>query len=267
MNFNPQTMRELARTVYAPANEALRQAIELKRQKRIDWLVAGPVNAFHPAECEGIVRSAEIDRLIVASSWVIDIYRDHAPELVEKIRVCPCGVDAEWWAPSTGTDRAAGRRAVVYWKSGGESFCRDVEAAMSRRGLQAVRVRYGHYQPGEFKSLLNESALAIFLSSFETQGLALAESWSMNVPTLVWNPCEMTEWRGYPFRARSSAPYLTSSTGLAWRTIEELERSLDEALQRQTFNPRSWVLANMTDARCARRLFDVIVHDRVESAA
>ena len=35
-NFNPDRMRELARVVYAPANEALIQAIALKRAGQID---------------------------------------------------------------------------------------------------------------------------------------------------------------------------------------------------------------------------------------
>ena len=39
-NFNPRSLGEIARVVYAPANEALRFAGELKREGRIDYLVA-----------------------------------------------------------------------------------------------------------------------------------------------------------------------------------------------------------------------------------
>ena len=43
-NFNPESFRSLARVVYAPANEALSQAAELKQRGRIERLIAGPVN-------------------------------------------------------------------------------------------------------------------------------------------------------------------------------------------------------------------------------
>ena len=54
-NFNPERLGEVARVVYAPANEALLQAIALKRAGRIDYLVAGPVNALFADECDGIL--------------------------------------------------------------------------------------------------------------------------------------------------------------------------------------------------------------------
>src|SRR3954470_13895036 len=122
-NFNPVSFSELGRLVYAPANEALRQAIALKRRGAIDFLVAGPVNAFFVDECDSIIQAPEIDLAVVASDWMIDFYRD-VPELARKSRSCPCGVDAEFWKP-TGTKS---RTAVVYWKSGDEAFCEAVEA-------------------------------------------------------------------------------------------------------------------------------------------
>ena len=53
--------------------------------------------------------------------------------------------------------------------------------------------------------------LAVFLSSSESQGIALAEAWSMNVPTFVWNP-KPKELNGRYFPSVDSAPYLTPET-------------------------------------------------------
>ena len=74
-NFNPRSFGELARVVYAPANEALRQAIELKRRGVLDYVVAGPVNALFADESQGILQAPEIDLVIVPSPWTIDFYR------------------------------------------------------------------------------------------------------------------------------------------------------------------------------------------------
>ncbi|HUK37063.1 MAG TPA: hypothetical protein VLV86_24275, partial [Vicinamibacterales bacterium] len=136
-NFNPQSFSELGRVVYAPANEALQQAIALKRRGLVDFLVAGPVNAFYADECDDIIQQPEIDLMIVASNWMIEFYRDF-PSLARKCSPCPCGVDAEFWKPTgAGKERAA----VVYWKSGDERLCEQVEAIVRRVGLEPLRVR------------------------------------------------------------------------------------------------------------------------------
>ena len=101
-NFNPSRLSEVARVVYAPANEALLQAAALKREGRIDYLVAGPVNALFVDECDGILQTPEIDRLIVPHEWALEFYRDTAA-LRDKSRICPCGVDTEVWKPAART--------------------------------------------------------------------------------------------------------------------------------------------------------------------
>jgi hypothetical protein len=259
-NFNPSSFADLARVVYAPANEALRQAVDLKRRGSIDYLVAGPVNALFVDECDGILKSPEIDRLIVASDWVLDLY-DEAPELKLKSRVCPCGVNAGFWTPSSCPKDVA----VVYWKSGDAEFCARVEAAVAAAGLTPIRVAAAagdssKFTPEHFRAQLDRAAAAVFLSAFETQGIALAEAWAMDVPTIVWNPKDRAEWRGRSLRSGTSCPYLTAETGVDWQTFGELDRALREALaDRGRFHPRAWVLEHMTDAVCARQLHRLIV--------
>jgi len=262
-NFNPESFSRLARVVYAPANEALLQAAALKRKGAIDFLVAGPVNALFADDCSSILQMPEIDLVIVPSTWTIDFYRD-VPGLVRKSRVCPCGVDADVWKPG-GTPKT--QSAVVYWKSGDERFCEDAEAMVRRCGLEPLRVRSRHgehniFTPETLRRMFDRSVVAVFLSTFETQGIALAEAWSMNVPTVVWDPQGDAEWRGRHFTSGSSAPYLTPATGIAARDTAGLEPALRQALATLgSFQPREWVLGNMTDAICSRKLYELIVSE------
>ena len=259
-NFNPAAFSDLGRVVYAPANEALRQAADLKRRAAVDYLVAGPVNALFADECDSILQMPEIDLVIIPSEWTRDFYRD-VPSLMAKSRVCTCGVDTRYWQP---TGRHREQTAVVYWKSGDERFCEEVEAIVRQCGLSVRRVRSRHgehriFTQADYRSLLDESVVAVFLSTFETQGIALAEAWSMNVPTLVWDPRGDAEWQGRTFTSGSSAPYLTPATGAAFGELDELKPALDRALQScAVFQPREWVLANMTDAVCSKKLFELI---------
>ena len=215
-NFNPRRLSDLARVVYAPANEALRQAAALKRQGAIDYLVAGPVNALFADECDGILLMPEIDRLIVAHEWQAEFVRG-VPEVLAKCRPCPCGVDADWWTPTGPRDTA---EALVYWKSGDEAFCCQVEDIVRACGLDPRRVRalpgeHAMYSRVDYRRLLNRAAIGVFLSAFETQGLALAEAWSMDVPTLVWDPRGDRPSVAHARRARTrAAPRADRAAGL-----------------------------------------------------
>ena len=254
-NHDPRSFRRLARVVYAPANEALRQAARLKRNGRIDFLVAGPSNAFFPEEAGDILWLPEIDIIIEPSEWMRELFLSIAAPLVPKIRLCTAGVDTDDWKPTLPKEP----RAIVYWKNGEEDFCEAVEAVVRTFQLEPVRLQYGRYKREDYKRELDRATIAVFLSSFETQGLALAEAWSMNVPTLVWNPRSDASWRGRSFIAGSSAPYLTVATGLPWVTTDELENAMRDALSRRDqFAPREWVLSNMTDAICSANLLKII---------
>jgi hypothetical protein len=187
---------------------------------------------------------------------VRELYRTSGAHLVEKTRVCPSGVDTEVWKPS-GRDRES--QIIVYWKSGDENFVEEVEAIIESRVLEPVRIRYGHYSTTEYKELLDSSVFGVFLSSFETQGLALAEAWSMDVPTLVWEPRGEASYRGRSFTAGSSAPYISDATGMTWASPTDFAGVLDHAIRhRQAFRPREWVLGHMTDASCAAYLLNTI---------
>lgn len=253
--FNPGRVAEVGGVVYAPANEALTQAIAWKTSGRIQRLVAGPTNAFNPHECDDLILHSAIDRLIVASDWVRDLYRQEVPELADKLRVAPAGIDPEYWRPRP---RAGAGGVLVYQKDVDEATIAAVCRHVTDAGLAPRVFRYGQYLREEFKAALDQCSLAIFLSTFETQGLALAETWAMDVPTLVWDPQEETEWRGFRFRAGSSAPYLTPTTGQTWKTIPELAALLAAGRDRARFAPRAWVLDHMTDAVCARALYRVL---------
>jgi hypothetical protein len=136
-----------------------------------------------------------------------------------------------------------------------------------RSGLDPLRVRSRHgehdiFTPDQLRARLDRAIVSVFLSTFESQGIALAEAWSMNVPTVVWDPQGDAEWRNRHFKSASSAPYLTAATGISTRDLAGLQGAIGQALATlDTFHPREWVLENMTDAVCSRKLYEVIMRE------
>jgi hypothetical protein len=108
---------------------------------------------------------------------------------------------------------------------------------------------------------LRRCTLLVNWVDHETQGISLAEAWSADIPTLVWNPgfvFQVVQAKNHVFEC-SSAPYLTDATGRFFRDLDAFTALLaDFAAGKLRFSPRQWVLNNMTDTICAQRLHAII---------
>lgn len=170
--------------------------------------------------------------------------------------VWPAGVDEHYWHPPS--KKPTNRNAVLYFKNAEAKLYESAERILKKYNWNPIKIIYGKYLPEEFKKALSSSQFMVFFSSGESQGIALAESWAMDVPTLVWNPKTLII-KGERIYNYSSAPYLTGLTGMMWEKIEDFESIIavmDNKLK--TFMPRSWILSNMTDTKSAGILLNAI---------
>lgn len=255
-NVNPRSIEEVGDVVWVLTHDqALLQAIELKKRNIIKCLLAGPNFVVLPHESDRILTLPLIDGVMLPSSAIKQVYIEDEPSLATHTYVCPTGVDTEFWKPSQ--KNSSCKDVLVYWKTEGEDFCHQVLYALVKNGWNPRVIKYGKYQHEYYRQLLNECVFAIFISKSESQGIALAESWAMNVPTLIWNPYSC-EYKGRHL-ALSSCPFLNPMLGQEWNTIEELDLILkDMARKLPDLRPRAWVLDYMSDEASAYQLLSII---------
>lgn len=248
-NYNPVSVFAIRDVVVVLSDiEGVRQAIELKRQGKIKKLLVGPNVVEMPTEYGFILASPEIDVCLVPSDMTVAIYERLDPALVGRVKTWYAGVDETFWSPLDSVKES--KKVVVYWKNAPKAFCLEVERSLVSHGYEPIRIVYGRYNKKEFRQALRKSAFAVFLSITETQGIALAEAWSVNVPTLVWD----SQIEHYYIRGlqTTSTPYLSAETGERWKELGELEtliKNLSGGLR-----PREWVMRHMTDRIAADML-------------
>lgn len=254
-NYNPSRIKDVGEVVIVLTNiDALKQAIKWKKEGIIKKLLAGPNLMVFSNEFDNILSSKEIDICIVPSDWVRIAYEEDAPSLKGRVHVWYAGIDENYWFCLNNKKKY---KALVYWKTETEDFCRTVEELVAKYGWEVIRVKSGSYKSYEFKEILSESIYAVFISRSESQGIALAETWAMNVPTFVWNSGKLNI-EGREYSIVSSCPYLSSQTGYEWKTIEQLEQfllNMENILS--GFSPREWIVNNMTDKLSASNLLDL----------
>jgi len=232
--------------------QAVEQAVGWKARGGCRKLYAGPNIAVLPDGDGEILRSPLIDRVIVPSDWVRESYVAEAPELADKIVIHTVGIDEAYWSPQI--PRSSRRDVLIYDKMM-RPLADDVARSLDEVGLASKVIRYGAYAPQEYRHALDHAFVCIVLSESESQGIALAEAWAMDVPTLVLHR-ERRLINGRNLRI-STAPYLSPSTGRFWTGLEELPALL-RSFDATAFSPRAWVLENMTDRLAAESLLRIV---------
>jgi hypothetical protein len=238
-----------------PANyEALLYAIKLKKQGIIENLIAGPNLAVFPSEITALPDNGLIDMYLQPSEWVIHLWRKIDPLFPIPLQAWYAGVDTTFWVPPLGKKNE--NTILIYKKHVPDDFFLSVTHILEQRGYSLEVIVYGSYTQKQYLEALQRNALLIHLTESESQGISLAEAWSTDTPTLVWNPQKLVYGNSI-YTESSSAPYLTEQTGHFFKTPNDLA-ALIESYTPSTYSPRSWCTEHMSDKICADKLLGII---------
>jgi hypothetical protein len=253
VTYNPRTLNSLAEVVYVPNGfDTLRQAIQMKRSGFIKRLLAGPNLVEFPSDRRELVTAPEIDVYIVPDRFTRDLYVEDCPELGSRCQPWPAGVDTEYWQPLL--DRADRHTILIFDKRVSEPVDPQLIATrLEKLGYQVEIIQYGCYTHEQYLRALQQAPLMVGFSKSESQGIAWAEAWSADVPTLIIRNDRVT-YRHKTFQS-STAPYLTPQTGMFFKDLLDFEKVFDYwKMNRDTFNPRQWVMDHLSDEKCAEKL-------------
>jgi hypothetical protein len=178
------------------------------------------------------------------------------------MRVYPFGIDTDLFQPSTETRD----KVLLYFKNRDPKELKFTQELLQRKGIQYEMINYGSYREEHYQTILNRCKYAIWLGRHESQGYALEEALSRNIPLLVWNVRlrnqEYTMRHEYAnVKSRVTAiPYWSDKCGMYFYEQEEFEPMLNKFLTKlDQFSPREYILDNLTMEKRADRL-DTLIH-------
>jgi hypothetical protein len=261
-NFNPSKIEDVGQIVCVLSNvDALYQAISLKKNGVIKKILVGPNIMNRTNDYNGVLGSPEIDVYLVPSEWVKKPCLEDNPALNGRIEVWYAGVDANRYLPLN--NEAESSDVLIYWKSGTSSFIYEIQKTLKAHGYKPTTIVYGQYTMEQYIDILKKVSFAVFVSESESQGIALAEAWAANVPTLCWNPKKPITWLNKIYFPVSSCPYMNNELGLEWETIKDLKLNILAIKNRLVhFSPRQWVLNHLTDEKSALLLLEIAYKER-----
>jgi hypothetical protein len=222
------------------------------------------------------------------SSWVLDFWKGYDCCKDIRLRVLPFGVDTELFRPLTDLHLFSFKTPALRAVMSGEG---DADCASSmRNGVKKDNVfiyfkrrkpqellfvenilnfynvpyrifAYGSYSEVEYIEYLKGAKYGIWLDAHESQGFALEEALSMNVPLLVWNIRVMSQEYGssYPHIVATTIPYWDDSCGEVVYDWEDFTKVYSVFLSKlDSYRPREFVIKGLSVDVCSERFLDLV---------
>ena len=168
------------------------------------------------------------------------------------------GVDTEKFNICNSNEKT---KVFVYYKQRNPNELNEIQNFLNNRTIPYKIFHYGHYNEEDYISYLRECKYGIWVGAHESQGFALEEALSCNVPLFVWNITSMNQEYGcnYDNYPATTIPYWDERCGEYFYNINELEDKFSLFLSKlEIYRPREYVIENLSIEVREKALIELI---------
>lgn len=213
-------------------------------------IILGPCIFSHPVDFPDLLEKYDIQRIIVPSDWVKNMYAQHYGNICE---AWPVGIDIEKWEQGKNKKKHVDILLYqkLYWEdnSKADSLFSKIKDYLEEKKIPFKVLVRGNYSSKEYRDLLNSSKALVFLSWHETQGIAYQEALACGVPVLAYDKGGLWQDPNYfpervKFQPVSSVPYWSDQCGMKFPSFDEFEKTFPlfmAKVNQGLFSPREYV--------------------------
>jgi hypothetical protein len=234
--------------------------------KQPNPVIAGIALMTHPSEWPSLFHDYPVAAYLQHSDWANNVYVPFYGK--EKCACWPAGIETEKWKP---VNKSKTFDFIIYnkirWNNNelDNKLRLPVFKKLETLGISCKEIKYGHYQEAEYLNLLKECKAMIFLCEHESQGFACCEALSMNVPVFAWDQGFCLDpnrfaWND-PVVSATSVPFFDETCGMTFKNIEDFDQLISDfwsGVNEGRFNPREYVLKNISLEKSAERMIEII---------
>jgi hypothetical protein len=201
------------------------------------------------------------------SPWVKDTFQEMASSFIMPIEPLPFGVDTNYFRPYDANYEKI-FDCILYVKRRSNELVNYAKLLLESKGLTYHVFQYGSYIETDYMYGIRMSKFMLVLDAHESQGFALEEAMSCNVPLLVMDATSMYDETNdgvhvtYDYLkpknlTATSVPYWSDECGIRITKQEELSNAIDAMMNTYTqFTPRNYVLRTLSDEACMNRILE-----------
>ena len=223
--------------------------------------IFGPHCCLYPHEKNLEIVKGKNSIYIQPSNWPIYFWKCCDIKTSE-LNIMPFafGVDTEKFVNIK--DIHTRNQVFIYFKRRHPNELLYLEKFLSLKNISYRIFNYlNRYDENEYLNYLQNSKYGIWLSAHESQGFALEEALSCDVPLLVWNVSSMKQEYGssYDNIPATTIPYWDNKCGEFFYEDNELNNTFENFISKlDSYKPRDFILNNLSIDICENNLIDLI---------
>lgn len=238
--------------VYSPS-----QTIDVKKYPNTKFIF-GPHFSVFPENNLEIIKSKN-SVYIQPSKWAVDIWKTFPICRDLKLQHLPFGVDTTKFSPNKNiSDRY---KIFIYYKRRNPQDLSNLQIFLKKININFKIFDYvNKYSEEEYLNYLKDSKFGIWLTAHESQGFALQEALSCDVPLLVWNVTSLNQEYGsnYPNLPATTLSYWDEKCGEYFTNSNDLYNTFNKFISNlHNYKPREYILENLSIEKCSEKFISV----------
>ena len=200
---------------------------------------------------------------IQPSDWVVELWVNMKATIFLPIKSFPFPVDTQKFSPNSLINQKEKTDIFIYYKSRHPNELTYLKSFLNYKNISYTLFDYTKkYIENDYINTLNKSKYGIWLGRHESQGFALEEALSYNVPLLIWDAKSMNQEYGYNYAdiPATVIPYWDERCGEYFYNNTELEKIFDLFISKlETYKPREYILENLSVEKCAEIFLELLL--------
>jgi len=194
------------------------------------------------------------------SKQAMNLWKNHFQYKTLPLVFTPFGVDTERFKPTRNNEER--NEVILYYKKRDPAELEFIQAYLKKKEITYKLFEYGKYEENNYFNQLRKTKYIIWVGQHESQGFALQEALSMDVPILVWNAKTLEqEWGNKKYEGikikYETIPYWDSRCGEFFYDKEEFEKTFKKFLK-NNYSPREFVLENLSFEKCKEKFNKIV---------
>jgi hypothetical protein len=194
------------------------------------------------------------------SEWVVDVWKQYEICSNLKFVSLPYGVDTDKFINNKHISERS--EVFIYFKHRNPQELNVVEHFLKNKNVSYKIFSYNlRYDENSYLNFLQNAKYGIWVDAHESQGFALQEALSCDVPLLVWDVQSMCQEFNshYPNYKATTTSYWDNSCGEKFYNSFELEEIYNTFINNiENYNPRKFIVDNLSIEMCENKLIETI---------
>ena len=233
--------------------------IDVKKYKNKKFIFGPHFSVFPDTKLDLINFKSNYHKFIHPSQWTIDLWKKYFNIYID-IFPFPFPVNTIKFNQI----KEKREKVIVYFKTRKETELLFILNYLKSQNVDYKIFSYDHkYNEEDFLNYLHECKYGIIIGRHESQGFAIEEMLSCNVPLLIWNVKFMSQEEGcnYPDYEATVIPYWDNRCGEYFYNANEFIYKYNYFINNlENYRPREYILENLSVEICSKRFKDIFLY-------